>query len=143
MPRLLFKLDITKAFDSVSWPFLIEVMQQMGFGHIWRDIVCGLLASSNTQVLFNGVPGKLIKHRRGLDREIFSPRCYLSSLWMFLAFFSLKLRKQTYSNNCQEGKGFTESRYMQMMWRCSCTLQLQIFQLLCISPSLRLYGDDS
>jgi hypothetical protein len=41
-------------------------MQQMGFGHIWRDIVCGLLASSNTQVLLSGVPGKLIKHRRGL-----------------------------------------------------------------------------
>jgi hypothetical protein len=37
MAKLLLKLDITKTFDSVSWPFLIEVMQQMGFGHIWRD----------------------------------------------------------------------------------------------------------
>ena len=34
MSRLLLKLDITKAFDSVSWPFLIEVMQQLGFGKI-------------------------------------------------------------------------------------------------------------
>jgi hypothetical protein len=37
LATLLFKLDITKAFDSVSWPFLIEVMQQMGFGQLWRD----------------------------------------------------------------------------------------------------------
>jgi hypothetical protein len=63
---LLFKLDITKAFDSVSWPFLIEVMQQMGFGQIWRDIICGLLGSSFTQVLLNGCPGNRIQNRRGL-----------------------------------------------------------------------------
>jgi hypothetical protein len=66
MSRLLLKLDITKAFDLVSWPFLIEVMQQLGFGQIWRDIVCGLLASSTTQVMLNGFPGDQIQHRRGL-----------------------------------------------------------------------------
>jgi hypothetical protein len=66
MSRLLLKLDITKAFDSVSWPFLIEVMQQLGFGQIWRDMVCGLLASSTTQGMLNGFPGEQIQHRRGL-----------------------------------------------------------------------------
>jgi hypothetical protein len=30
--QILLKLDITKAFDLVSWPFLIEVMTQLGFG---------------------------------------------------------------------------------------------------------------
>jgi hypothetical protein len=29
-PRILFKLDISKAFDSVSWAFLIEVMRTIG-----------------------------------------------------------------------------------------------------------------
>jgi hypothetical protein len=53
---LLLKLDITKAFDSVSWPFLIDVMEHFGFGQIWRDIICGLLSSSSTQVLLNGFP---------------------------------------------------------------------------------------
>jgi len=55
-PRILMKLDITKAFDSVSWPFLLEVLRNLGFGQIWCDIVSGLLASFSAQVLLNGSP---------------------------------------------------------------------------------------
>jgi hypothetical protein len=65
-PRLLLKLDISKAFDFVSWPFLLEILQHMGFRQIWRDIISGLLCSSTTQVLLNGTPGRKIFHRRGL-----------------------------------------------------------------------------
>jgi len=65
-PRILLKLDITKALDSASWPFLLEVMQNLGFGPIWCDIISGLLASSSTQILLNGSPSERIAHRRGL-----------------------------------------------------------------------------
>jgi hypothetical protein len=63
-------------------------MQQIGFGHIWRDIVCGLLASSTTQVMLNGSPGEQIAHRRGLRQgDPLSPHaihpCYGCS-WPFI-----------------------------------------------------------
>jgi hypothetical protein len=62
----MIKLDISKAFDSVSWAFLIEVLIRLGFGQIWCNVVCGLLSSSSTQILLNGCPGEVIYHRRGL-----------------------------------------------------------------------------
>jgi hypothetical protein len=65
---LLLKLDITKAFDSISWPFLIEVMNKLGFGQIWRDLICGLLATSSTQILLNGFPSRHIKRQTGLHQ---------------------------------------------------------------------------
>jgi hypothetical protein len=61
-PYILLKLDISKAFDSVSWSFLLEVMHHLGFGQIWRDIISGLLGSASTKVLVNGIPGDTILH---------------------------------------------------------------------------------
>ena len=77
-PRILLKLDITKAFDSVSWPFLMEVLDKLGFGSRWRDLLCGLLVSSSTQVLLNGIPGGFIQHKRGLRQwDPLSPMLFI------------------------------------------------------------------
>jgi hypothetical protein len=34
---ILLKADIAWAFDSVSWPFLLDVMWHMGFPQHWMD----------------------------------------------------------------------------------------------------------
>lgn len=65
-PTVLLKLDITKAFDSVQWPFLIEVMRAMGFCGRWLGWICGLLANSSTRIMVNGIPGKPILNACGL-----------------------------------------------------------------------------
>lgn len=34
---LFIKLDISKAFDSIGWSFLLEVLEPLGFSTKWRD----------------------------------------------------------------------------------------------------------
>ncbi|KAM0922259.1 hypothetical protein ACQ4PT_006220 [Festuca glaucescens] len=63
---IMLKLDITKAFDTVDWAFLLEVMAKLGFGRKWNSMVGGLLSSASTRVLVNGAAGELIFNRRGL-----------------------------------------------------------------------------
>jgi hypothetical protein len=78
---LILKLDISKAFDSVSWPFLLEVTQKLGFGQIWRDIISGLLSSASTRVLLNGISGNTISHRRGLRQgDPLSPMLFILAM---------------------------------------------------------------
>lgn len=36
-PSLLFKLDICKAFDTVKWEYLLELLQRRGFPSKFRD----------------------------------------------------------------------------------------------------------
>jgi hypothetical protein len=65
-PALFIKLDVSKAFDSLCWAFLLEVMAALGFGQRWRDWVATLLAPSTSRVLLNGIPGRKFQHARGV-----------------------------------------------------------------------------
>ena len=62
-PGFFLKLDIVKAFDSVSWPYLIELLGVLGFGPRW---ICLLLSTASSRVLLNARPGPPIAHARGL-----------------------------------------------------------------------------
>jgi hypothetical protein len=67
-PALFFKLDITKAFDSIRWEYLLTLMSKLGFPTKWRDWVAALLSTSSSRILLNGVPTTPIKHGRGLHQ---------------------------------------------------------------------------
>ncbi|KAM0840742.1 hypothetical protein ACQ4PT_059458 [Festuca glaucescens] len=65
-PAIMLKLDIEKAFDTVSWEFLLAVLEARGFSQRCRDLIASLLASSSTKILVNGCLTEPIHHCRGL-----------------------------------------------------------------------------
>jgi hypothetical protein len=80
-PTLFLKLDIAKAFDSISWAYLFEVLQKLGFGAKWRDWISLALSTSSSRVMLNGTLGKPLKHERGLRQgDLISPLLFILAM---------------------------------------------------------------
>lgn len=59
-----FKVDIHKAFDTLSWEFLIKVMAAMGFPKKWIKWMHNCVLTSCFQIIINGLLGKMINLKR-------------------------------------------------------------------------------
>jgi hypothetical protein len=78
---VLLKLDLARAFDSISWSFLFEVLRRMGFGERFLKWIALLLYTANTRVMVNGVPGERIYHGRGLRQgDSTSPMLFVAAM---------------------------------------------------------------
>lgn len=53
---LIFKVDIKKAYESISWEYLDQIMVLMGFGDKWCLWIRGLFKNSRSSILVNGSP---------------------------------------------------------------------------------------
>jgi hypothetical protein len=62
----MMKLDISKAFDLVSWEFLLKLLAHGGFDSKWINWMVSLLHSSSTKIIVNGDLTDHIYHMRGL-----------------------------------------------------------------------------
>ncbi|KAF3787061.1 Transposon TX1 uncharacterized protein [Nymphaea thermarum] len=75
LPSFILKLDISKAFDSVSWEFLSDLLTRLAFGPSFRQWSMSLVTGAQLAVSFNGKCGDFFRLERGLRQG-----CTLSPL---------------------------------------------------------------
>ena len=64
--NVLLKLDISKAYDCMSWFFIVQVLRKFGFGERFIDMVWRLVFNVWFSIIVNGAPYDFFKSTRGL-----------------------------------------------------------------------------
>ncbi|GKC59255.1 cysteine-rich receptor-like protein kinase, partial [Tanacetum coccineum] len=103
---LLFKVDFEKAFDSVNWNFLLDIIRQMGFGHKWINWIATCISSATISVLINGSPSNEFSMECGLRQgDPFSPFLFLIVTEALLVTIINACDKGTFKGVCLANNG--------------------------------------
>ncbi|XP_059064981.1 uncharacterized protein LOC131067114 [Cryptomeria japonica] len=63
---MIIKLDVTKAYDRVTWSFLIEVLRKFGFDKRWLKCIEHCISSVNFSIIVNGSVSSFFQATNGL-----------------------------------------------------------------------------
>jgi hypothetical protein len=77
------KLDYEKAYDKVSWAFLLEILEKRGFGKRWIVWIKRIMHMGSMGVTVNIMEGEFFQTSKGLRQGDLYPQSFLIWLWMF------------------------------------------------------------
>lgn len=93
--RIFFKADFAKAYDTVSWTYLLDMMKILKFSEKWISWIKECFSTASANVLVNGSPSGEFKLERGIRQgDPLSP---------FLFFIVAEGLNLLMSRACSEG----------------------------------------
>lgn len=95
-----FKIDIRKAFDTISWEMLLHVCTLMGFSNLFVEVVHNILISARLSILVNGAPKGYFACSQGVRQgDPLSPLLFCMAEEV-LGYSVLYFQQSTYSGSC-------------------------------------------
>lgn len=112
------RLDIAKAFDTLSWDFLLSVLNQFGFNNTFVNWIRILLNSAHLSILVNGTPKGYFTCSRGVRQgDPLSPLLFFFVLQRrFLAVGSLSCKWMANLSLLREAAFQSLMFFLQMMF---------------------------
>ncbi|KAJ0599187.1 putative RNA-directed DNA polymerase [Helianthus annuus] len=94
---LIFKVDFEKAYDSINWKFLLQMLSHMDFPVRWISWIKGCLRSGMGSVLVNGSPTSEFKFKRGLRQgDPLSPFLFIIAMEVINLFLNRAMAEGLY-----------------------------------------------
>lgn len=94
--NLALKIDITKAFDTMEWPFLLQVLKQFGFNDTFCNWIAAILKSAFLSISINGESHGYFNCTRGVRQG--------DPLSLLLFCIAEEVLSRSLSHLVQEGK---------------------------------------
>ena len=107
--RLVCKLDIEKAYDSINWEFLYQVMGRMGFSSRWMSWIKWCISTTSFLVLINGSPVGFFQSSRGLRQgDPLSPYLFVIGMEALSCLINRAVEGNYLSSNRNADRGGEE-----------------------------------
>nr|GFA33542.1 hypothetical protein [Tanacetum cinerariifolium] len=135
---MFFKVDFAKAYDSVRWDYLLDVLEAFGFGNIWCKWIRGTFSSAKASVLVNGSPTIEFPFHRGLKQgDPLSSYLFILIMESLNMSFTRAIDEGVFKGlkiNIQKsqvlGVGVPSSIVMQAAWSIGCGVLHKQFRYL-------------
>ncbi|CAM8911543.1 unnamed protein product [Rhodiola kirilowii] len=92
----MIKLDMSKAYDRLSWRFLLQVMRAFGFSHQWCDLIYRNISNCWYFIIWGGTSFDCFKSSRGVHQgDPLSPSLFILAMEYFSRLYNTSVQNST------------------------------------------------